>query len=70
GFVGREISVMGSFGMNKADIGDLMTLVARGRLDLSHSITATYPLDGINDALDRLARKDTGVARLVVEPGR
>ncbi|MBZ0129553.1 MAG: zinc-binding dehydrogenase [Rhodobacteraceae bacterium] len=69
-FVGREMSVIGSFGMDKRDIGDLMALVVRRRLDLSHSVTATYPLDGINDALGRLARKDDSVARLVVEPWR
>ncbi|MCA8868110.1 MAG: zinc-binding dehydrogenase [Rhodobacteraceae bacterium] len=69
-FVGREMSVIGSFGMDKRDISDLMGLVTRGRLDLSHSVTATYPLAGINQALDRLASKQGGVARLVVEPFR
>ncbi len=70
GFVGREHSVIGSFGMEKRDIADLLQLVARGRLDLSRSVTRKYPLAGVNEALGLLAGKDTGVVRLVVEPGR
>lgn len=68
-FVGREIAVMGSFGMDKRDIEDLLALVARGRLDLSRSITQTYRLAEVNNALARLASKEAGVIRLVVEPG-
>lgn len=69
-FVGREFSVIGSFGMDKRDIEDLLALVARGRLDLSRSVTQVYPLSDINKALSRLASKESGVVRLVVEPGR
>jgi D-arabinose 1-dehydrogenase-like Zn-dependent alcohol dehydrogenase len=68
-FVGKEHSIIGSFGMDKSDIEDLLTLVARGRLDLSRSISGTYPLSGINEALDRLSSQDTDVVRLVVNPG-
>lgn len=70
GFVGREQAVLGSFGMDKRDIADLLQLVARGRLDLSRSVTQVFPLAGVNDALGLLAKKDTGIVRLVVEPGR
>jgi D-arabinose 1-dehydrogenase-like Zn-dependent alcohol dehydrogenase len=69
-FVGREFSVVGSFGMDKRDIEDLLALIARGRLDLSRSVTQTYALADINVALNRMASKETGVVRLVVEPGR
>lgn len=69
-FVGREHSVIGSFGMDKRDIEDLLTLIARKRLDLSRSISARYPLAEINDALGRLASRNTDVVRLVVNPGR
>ena len=69
-FVGREQAVLGSFGMDKRDIADLLQLVARGRLDLSRSVTQVFPLAGVNDALGLLAKKDTGIVRLVVEPGR
>ncbi len=68
-FVGREQALLGSFGMDRADIVDLYALVAAGRLDLSRSVTATYPLDRVNDALGHLARKDGGVIRIVVTPG-
>lgn len=70
GFVGREQAVLGSFGMDKRDIADLFQFVARGRLDLSRSVTRTFALAEVNDALGLLAKKDTGVVRLVVEPGR
>ncbi len=68
-FVGRENSVIGSFGMDKSDIEDLLTLIARGRLDLSRSISARYPLSEINQALERLSSQNTDVVRLVVNPG-
>lgn len=67
-FVGRENAVIGSFGMDKKDIEDLLGLVARGRLDLSHSISASYPLSSVNDALARLASRSTDVVRLVILP--
>jgi D-arabinose 1-dehydrogenase-like Zn-dependent alcohol dehydrogenase len=65
-FVGREQSVLGSFGMDRADIEDLLALVAAGRLDLSASVSARYPLSEANAALQRLASKRDGVVRIVV----
>lgn len=67
-FVGREQQVMGSFGMDPADIVDLYSLIAAGRLDLSGSVSARYPLSAANDALQHLASRDGGVVRVVVEP--
>jgi propanol-preferring alcohol dehydrogenase len=67
-FVGREQSVLGSFGMNRSDIEDLYALIAAGRLDLTKSISARYPLRSANEALQQLASKDTGIVRLVVTP--
>ena len=69
-FVGREHSVIGSFGMDKRDISDLLSLIERGELKLDQSVSARYPLAEINDALGRLASKETGLVRLVIEPGR
>ena len=69
-FVGREHSVIGSFGMDKSDIADLLALIASGSLNLDQSVSARYSLAEINQALDRLASKETGLVRLVVEPGR
>ena len=67
-FVGREQAVLGSFGMDRADIEDLYALILAGRLDLSGSVTARYGLRQANDALRRLAGKEAGVVRVVVEP--
>lgn len=68
-FVGMEQSVLGSFGMDKADIEDLFVHIEAGELDLSKSISAKYPLAGINEALGALVSKDQGIVRIVVEPG-
>ncbi len=68
-FVGREQAVLGSFGMDRADIEDLLSLVAAGRLDLSGSISARYRLADANTALRHLAEKSSGVVRIVVTPG-
>ncbi len=54
--------------MDRADITDLYELIAGGRLDLSASVSARYPLERANDALQHLAGKDGGVVRIVVEP--
>lgn len=67
-FVGKEQAVLGSFGMDRADIEDLYRLIASERLDLSGSISARYGLEQANEALSHLARKDDGVVRVVVEP--
>lgn len=69
-FIAREHSVIGSFGMDKRDIADLLDWVSRGRLDLSRSVTRTYALAEVNEALGHLAKKDAGVVRFVIEPGR
>lgn len=65
-FVGREQSVLGSFGMDRADIEDLLAMVANGQLDLSASISGRYSLSDANAALQRLCDKSGGVVRIVV----
>ncbi|KAB2913273.1 MAG: alcohol dehydrogenase catalytic domain-containing protein [Hyphomicrobiaceae bacterium] len=67
-FVGMEQAVIASFGMDRRDIEDLLALIASGHLDLHRSVSARYPLAKVNDALGRLASRDQGVVRLVVEP--
>jgi propanol-preferring alcohol dehydrogenase len=68
-FVGREQALLGSFGMDRADIEDLLSLIAAGRLDLTASVSARYPLREANAALEHLASKRDGVVRIVVTPG-
>ncbi|MDP7602650.1 MAG: zinc-binding dehydrogenase [Alphaproteobacteria bacterium] len=67
-FVGLEQAVLGSFGMDRADIEDIYALVVAGRIDLSDSVSARYPLGEADEALQRLASKEAGVVRVVVEP--
>ena len=68
-FVGREQAVLGSFGMDRRDIEDLFALIGAGRLDLSGSISARYPLAQADAALRHLASKSSAVVRIVVMPG-
>ncbi|MDP7427017.1 MAG: zinc-binding dehydrogenase [Alphaproteobacteria bacterium] len=67
-FVGLEQAVLGSFGMDRADIEDIYSLIVAGRIDLSESVSARYPLAEADAALKRLASKEAGVVRVVVEP--
>lgn len=67
-FVGREQAVMGSFGMDMADIVAVLELVATSQLDLSSSISARYPLAQADTALQHLVSRDGGVVRVIVEP--
>ena len=46
--IAREISFIGNLVGTYADLQDLMTLTAQGKVTLH---TSTYPLDGINDAM-------------------
>lgn len=68
-FVGREQSVLASYGAHRGDLEEVYALVAAGRLDLSTSISARYPLADADAALQRLARREGDVVRIVVEPG-
>jgi NAD+-dependent secondary alcohol dehydrogenase Adh1 len=46
--ISREISFIGNLVGTYADLQDLMTLTAQGKVTLH---TTTYPLDAINDAM-------------------
>ncbi len=67
-FVGREIGVLGSMGYTRAELAQVVELAATGRLDLSGSITARYPLDRAAQALDDLARRRNDPVRLALLP--
>lgn len=67
-FVGREQSLLASYGAHRADLEEVYALVAAGRLDLSASISLRYPLVQADAALQRLARREGDVVRIVVEP--
>lgn len=61
-------AVLGHLGYQKRNIDQLVRLVARGRLDLSRSISDVLPLQDVARGVERLRRKDGNPVRLVVAP--
>ena len=68
-FVGKEIGVLGSMGYTRAELERVVTLAASGKLDLSGSITARYPLSRAEEALEDLATHRNDPVRLALLPG-
>ncbi|MFQ5698503.1 MAG: zinc-binding dehydrogenase [Myxococcota bacterium] len=68
-FVGREIGVLGSMGYTRDELAQVVQLTATGKLDLSGSITARYPLDRAAEALDDLESHRNDPVRLALIPG-
>jgi propanol-preferring alcohol dehydrogenase len=68
-FVGREIAVLGSMGYTRSELERVVELAASGRLDLTGSITARYPLERAAEALDDLATRRGDPVRLALLPG-
>ena len=63
-----EKSVIGSYygtARTHIDFNRLLSLYRAGKLKLDELVTRTYPLEGINDAFDALARGE--VARSVLD---
>ena len=66
-FVRKGIRLLGSYGAKpRQDMPELLTLVERGLLDASRSVTARYRLEKVNEALGTLEKGDT-LGRSVVE---
>jgi threonine dehydrogenase-like Zn-dependent dehydrogenase len=65
-FVRTELSVIGSYGWDRVDIGSALDLIAAGKLDVSGSITERFGLDDINTALDHLLNKVGKPIRIVI----
>ncbi|MCZ7619867.1 MAG: alcohol dehydrogenase catalytic domain-containing protein [Myxococcota bacterium] len=68
-FVGREIGVLGSMGYTRAELERVVELTATGKLDLSGSITARYPLARAAEAIEDLAHRRNDPVRLALLPG-
>ncbi|KOV56874.1 zinc-binding dehydrogenase [Streptomyces sp. MMG1121] len=64
----KRRTVTGHFGYRKRHIEELVTLVARGRLDLSRSVSAVLPLEDIGEGVRRLAEKEGNPVRIVIRP--
>jgi 2-desacetyl-2-hydroxyethyl bacteriochlorophyllide A dehydrogenase len=67
-FVRKELQLLGSYGFTLATIGRLLQLIGSGRLDLTASITHTFPLDRADEALRTLHEKTGDPQRVVVTP--
>ncbi len=66
-FVRKGIRLLGSYGAKpRQDMPELLTLVQRGMLDASKSVTARYSLEKVNEALATLEKGET-LGRSVVE---
>lgn len=66
-FVRRQVSLLGSYAFTKRSIEKLVALVAAGRLDLEASITHTFPLSEVNEALRYLHEKIENPIRVAVD---
>lgn len=65
--VRREIRLTGSYGARPSkDMPELLALAERGSVNIERTITRRYPLEGVNQAFDALARSEV-VGRSIVE---
>lgn len=60
--------VLGHLGYQNVDIETLATLVSRGRLDLSRSISEIVPLEEIAAGIEMLEKRDGNPIRILVKP--
>jgi D-arabinose 1-dehydrogenase-like Zn-dependent alcohol dehydrogenase len=60
--------VLGHLGYQNVDIETLVTLVSRGRLDLSRSISDIVSLDDIAVGIEKLEKQDGNPIRILVKP--
>lgn len=61
-------ALLGHLGYEKAHLATLVRLLARGRLDLSRSISAIIPLADIEDGVRQLEQKVGDPVRIIVRP--
>ncbi len=60
--------VLGHLGYQNTDIETLATLVSRGRLDLTRSISEVVSLENVLDGIERLERQEGSPIRILVRP--
>ncbi len=61
----REIEIVGSLGCRTVDYGRVLELARQGKIKVAELVTARFPLDEINTALDVLRRGD-GIRSVIV----
>jgi len=64
----RSQSLLGHLGYHKRHLDQLVELVARGRLDISRSVSDVLPLEDVARGVERLMNKEGNPIRLVVRP--
>ena len=69
-FAFQNHSLLGHLGYTKADLDTVVDLVARRRLDVSASISATMPLEDVAAGVEQLRSKEGNPVRLVLTPER
>jgi threonine dehydrogenase-like Zn-dependent dehydrogenase len=62
------IGLLGHLGYRKQHLDQVLGLMATERLDVSGSISGSYPLERANEAVERLASKEDAPVRLVLTP--
>jgi D-arabinose 1-dehydrogenase-like Zn-dependent alcohol dehydrogenase len=67
-FVRSRIEILAHLGYQNEDIGTLAQLVSRGRLDVSHSISAIIPLEQIEEGIHQLESRQGNPIRILVQP--
>lgn len=67
-FAYKQLTLRGHYGSDGDDVRTLADLTCTGRLDLSASISGTFPLDQAPEVLDRLAHKVGNPIRFVLRP--
>ncbi|MET0452604.1 MAG: zinc-binding dehydrogenase, partial [Mycobacterium sp.] len=60
--------VLGHLGYQNADIATLASLVSRGRLDLSRSISDVVSLEDVGKGIEKLERAEGDPIRILVRP--
>jgi len=68
GMVRSETMLAGSYGFTRAEVVEVLDMVASGRLDLSRSISHTVALADVPRVLDDMAQGAPGYRRVVVNP--
>jgi threonine dehydrogenase-like Zn-dependent dehydrogenase len=62
--------ILGHLGYANEDIGTLASLLSRGRLDLSRSVSAILPLEEIEEGIRRLHEHEGNPIRILIQPGK
>jgi propanol-preferring alcohol dehydrogenase len=69
-FVSSELEVVGSFGAAGGELEELMDMLSRRELDLSHSITHRLSLEDADRALEMLRTREDHPLRIVLDIAR